>query len=170
VKKGTAQKKARAGALSLGRITPRLGGPDAAFPIIPSRLTPRVSVSLFPPSRSPTRRRLVGHRRRSRTTPSAEAFIALFAGDEQPPGIPTGSLPFLLCEAERPNPNLTLLGYLMSPNFEAFCKNYRVYMCTSMSVCWVRPCPLESIFFIYEYDLNRLTIGSPKSCVAISIL
>ena len=88
------------------------------------------------PSRSPTRRRLVGHRRRRRcTTPSSEAPIGLFAGGEQPPGIPTAFLPFLLCEAERPNPNLTLFGYLMSPNFELFAKFIR---CTC-----VHPCPFS---------------------------
>jgi len=41
----------------------------------------------------------VGYRRR-RPTPSDEAFVGLFAGDEHPPGIPIPSLPFLLWEAK----------------------------------------------------------------------
>jgi hypothetical protein len=39
-------------------------------------------------------------RRRRRPTPGAESF----AGDEHPPGTPTPSLPFLLCETKHPNP------------------------------------------------------------------
>ena len=61
-------------------------------------------------------------RLRRRPSPGAEAFVGIFAGDEHPPGIPTPSLPFLLCETEHPNPNLNLFGYLMSTSFEIFAK------------------------------------------------
>ena len=59
-------------------------------------------------------RRLVGRRRhrRRRPKPGAEAFVGLFAGNEHPPGTPTPSLPFMLCEAEHRNPNLMLSRYL----------------------------------------------------------
>jgi hypothetical protein len=40
-------------------------------------------------------------RRRRRPTPGAEASVGIFAGDGHSPGIPTRSLPFLLCETER---------------------------------------------------------------------
>ena len=63
-------------------------------------------------------------RRRRRPTLAAEAFVGLFVGDEHPPGIPTPCFAFPLCEAEHPNPNLKLFGYLMHPNFELFCNNY----------------------------------------------
>jgi hypothetical protein len=56
-------------------------------------------------------RRQVGRRRRK---PGAEAFVGLLAGDEHPLGIPTPSLPFMLCEAEHRNPNLKLFSYLTS--------------------------------------------------------
>ena len=65
-------------------------------------------LSLSPPSRSPT----TGGpppsspRRRRRPKPGAEAFSGLFTGNEHPPGTPTPSLPFRLCEAEHRNPSL----------------------------------------------------------------
>jgi hypothetical protein len=37
-----------------------------------------------------------------------------FAGEERPPGIPTHSLPCMLCETELPNSDLKLFGYLMA--------------------------------------------------------
>jgi len=53
----------------------------------------------------------VGYRRR-RPTPGAEAFADIFTGEERPPGIPTPSLPCLLCETEFPISNINLFGYL----------------------------------------------------------
>lgn len=38
-----------------------------------------------------------------------ENSIGLFAGDEHPPGTPNPCLPFLQCEFEHPNPNLSYL-------------------------------------------------------------
>jgi len=59
----------------------------------------------------------VGYRRRRPCSPTC-----LFAGDEHSLGIPTPSTPCLLCEIERPNPNLKLFGYyfiyaLLTSNF-----------------------------------------------------
>ena len=92
------------------------------FPSARTRV-PRSFLCLSPLSRSDDwagyscRRRL-----RRRPTPGSEAFVGIFTGDEHPPGIPTPSLPFLLCETEHPNPNLNLFGYLMSTSFEIFAK------------------------------------------------
>jgi len=47
-----------------------------------------------------------------RQSPGAEAF----AGDKQPPGIPTLSLPCLLCENDLPNSDLKLFWLLMPTN------------------------------------------------------
>ena len=44
------------------------------------------------------------HRRRA-LRQVQRPFVGLFAGGELPQGIPTPSLPFLLCETENPNPN-----------------------------------------------------------------
>ena len=51
-------------------------------------------------------------------------FVGLFADDEHPPGMPSPSLPFLLCETEHANPNL---NYLCSDltrlqNFTCICQ------------------------------------------------
>ena len=106
-----------------GPNNPRLGRPSAAFSFsLPHEPACRVRFSASPLSRAPT----TGVAAAAAPTPGAEAFAGLVAGDKHPPGIPTPSLPFLLCEAEDPNPNLRLFGYLMPPNFELFATKYRL--------------------------------------------
>ena len=95
-------KKARA------RVRSRRAGP-AVRRIFSSRLKPLAFVRLTLGDSE----RLEGRRRRP--TPG---WGGLFAVDEHPPGIPTSSLLFLLCEAEYPNPNLKASGHLMPPSFE----------------------------------------------------
>jgi hypothetical protein len=91
--------------------SPRAG--PAVRHIFGWRLKPRAFLSLtLSPSHSPRLRRLEGRRRRP--TPS---WGGLFASDEHPPGIPTPFLPFLLCEAEYPNPNVKAFGHLIPPSY-----------------------------------------------------
>jgi len=87
---------------SLGRTIPRTGlPPSAAGSHLPGFHPRALSLSL---SLSPR----LGYRRRP--TPGAEVFVDLFAGDEHTKGIPAPSLPFLMCETEHPNHNLSYLA------------------------------------------------------------
>ena len=129
-----------------GRTTP---GPAGRRISIHSWNHVRFCLSLSP--RSPRLRRLEGCRRR--TTPG---WGGLFAGDEHPPGIPTPSLPFLLCEPEHPNPKLKAFGHLTPPSLENLLQNYPVY--TSMYLCWVRPCSQHGEREGYNVALCRLHV------------
>ena len=94
-----------------------------------------------------------------------------WAGDEHPPGMRIPSLPFLLCETEHANPNLTYMGIcifgsdliasvfmyylciIMRTSCDFFGEKYGPYICT-----FGHPCTLLG---------PPLTLNSSSSCVTI---
>jgi hypothetical protein len=108
-------------ALSPGRTT---AGRPPHSPPIPSRTppsphSPSVHGTLTHPSRSPRLGRLVFRPPRPPTTGGPPAPAPPYVRCRSlrrrraPTRYPHPSLPFLLCEAEYPNPNLKLFGYLI---------------------------------------------------------